>query len=1145
MSGFGRAPAHVSEADARASLLPTTAPVPARETSSPDVDRRDEDAPLLTRDPAPGRRSEKSGPLAVLRAVSASSIVVVGGAVASLAAVILMGYSPFGTSGARDQLGVESTARALQHQVVVAFQSVGYVNYHATIRLFRAAFPDKDIILVDAGDANADVDNRHVFARSSAEGLPVDFVVEGPNVHRWVDGPNACRWTVGNTVTAGWLQMIGEPQYVYQDDLWCPHARAPTVRLDTATTNLRAYDEAHTTFLWSPYSQHHLISYLPKFADRKIRHMKTQPFDRPYFAAYMSSDCKSFRDDMFRALESAGRNTGRVRGGAAHALGKCSHNHEWAHGVAYPPMSLYSPYEEYRFVMAFENSAERGYVTEKLGAALLSGSVPVYWGDSDAAERVFNPRSYVDARKFWAENGSRAAANDIGRATGEDFAKLARYLTEIDSDRELYESYLLEDVRAIPEDTETADKALPYPYPSARLQPHWEAEKRPRVRQAVLRLRNQYEDGRQRRKHNIHLGAGRPGRMYTSINWRKDAKDAGSARRAYEEPMPVEKLIVPALDAPDERHGKEVEFPRRGKAEVLSLTKEREKETAPMKKRAPVLSRPEKDAVKHSSPGGKKRRAAKTSSVHAERSSMGESEEDTPAVETEARRAKTEEHPDSKAPVIEAERDDAEPRDKQMRHVAVEVDYGIFEHVTISSERLVEERRRARAEARAVEKEHDREKKAKTKTKTKRAVDEEEEADAAEKNQQAELGKVPEKSSKREEMKEPSTYSSVQPSIRPQEMYDIEFEDYALEEGAAKEEFVTEAPREMVEVDYGIFEHVDATATELDESPVEEKKKHHAEEHHAAEKHHAHKSHAQKQKHIDEAEVSSVGSDDAIANDDAQKLVEVDYGVFEHVDLDAFEIKQYRADEAVKEIAAPVDQVEKNPEKVVDPVKKIPKKVVAPVDQVVAPVEDIVAPAAKQLPLVATQGEPRRLDERAAPSEANSNLGDDEPAQNPPLLVDDSEPSTVESRATASSAAPAVRVPFDDVPTIMGGWNLYAGVPRPEPETPRPAFQARDPHEITEIRGGWNAARGESRDFDSAIGEASDASGAMGSAETDEADAAAEPAKRSSDLVRVFEKGTKAEAAKAAKRLTEMPEFHMEKGDMLAGVFDILGNGAA
>ena len=197
MSEISRAPAHVSEVDARACLLPTTAPVPARETSSPDVDLRDEAAPLLTRDAAPGRRSEKSGPMAILRSISASSMVFVGGAVASLAAVILMGYSPFETSGARDQLGVEPIARALQHQVVVAFQSAGFVNYHATVRLFRAAFPDKDIILVDAGDANADVDNRHVFARSSADGLPsisssrVPTCIAGATARTRADGPSA------------------------------------------------------------------------------------------------------------------------------------------------------------------------------------------------------------------------------------------------------------------------------------------------------------------------------------------------------------------------------------------------------------------------------------------------------------------------------------------------------------------------------------------------------------------------------------------------------------------------------------------------------------------------------------------------------------------------------------------------------------------------------------------------------------------------------------------------------------------------------------------------------------------------------------------------------------------------------------------
>ena len=360
---------------------------------------------------------------------------------------------------------------------------------------------------------------------------------------------------------------------------------------------MRAYDEAHTTFLWSPYSQYHLISYLDKFADRKIRHLETQPFDQPYFAAYMSSDCKSFRDEMFRALENAARVAGRHRGGEAHALGTCSHNHDWAPGTPYPPPSLYSPYEEYRFVMAFESVAEPGYLSEKLGAALLSGSVPVFWGDSDAAERVFNPRSYVDAKKFWAENGSREAAMDIRRATGKDFAKLARYLTEIDSDRELYESYLLEDVRAIPKDTETADEALPYPFPSARLRP---LSRRTRDPACIRRC----------------SGSGTSTRTVASA----ESSTSVSARIAPEECTPPSiggrtRRTRGACAActrspnrwrsspcqrwtPQARDPREVEFLTRGKAEVLSLAKEREKETAPMKKREPVFSEPEKDAVK-------------------------------------------------------------------------------------------------------------------------------------------------------------------------------------------------------------------------------------------------------------------------------------------------------------------------------------------------------------------------------------------------------------------------------------------------------------------------------------------------------------------------------------------------------------------
>ena len=54
--------------------------------------------------------------------------------------------------------------------------------------------------------------------------------------------------------------------------------------------------------------------------------------------------------------------------------------------------------------------------------------------------------------------------------------------------------------------------------------------------------------------------------------------------------------------------------------------------------------------------------------------------------------------------------------------------------------------------------------------------------------------------------------ASAKPSIRPRETDGGEFEDYALERKAAENEVATEAPRETVEVDYGIFEHVTISA---------------------------------------------------------------------------------------------------------------------------------------------------------------------------------------------------------------------------------------------------------------------------------------------------------------------------------------------
>jgi len=358
------------------------------------------------------------------------------------------------------------------------------------------------------------------------------------------------------------VQVVDEPEYVYGDYYWCEHAAPPAVRIDTSLMKFRqnVYNASHTSYLWTPYSNHFVQMALKQFTKRVAVGSvpgatplgMAPPPRRPFFAAYMSSDCKPHRDFFFNVLAAAAT-AAALPDGAVHGLGLCSHTN----GVDQPAMNLYGPYDNYRWAIVFENTCEVGYVTEKLGSALFSGAVPIYWGDSAAAKLVFNNASYVDAREFWNANGMAAAANDIAAAGNTEMLALAEHVIEIDRNPTAYANYLLDDVIAAPEgasngddgvDDDAAAARYPFPYPSARMDPESEAMTRPRVLQAVQRLRNQYKAGRVRRaaaaaavgKTEAAAAAAavtwgqQPEKWvpYFTGNWRMDAWDALDARRA-------------------------------------------------------------------------------------------------------------------------------------------------------------------------------------------------------------------------------------------------------------------------------------------------------------------------------------------------------------------------------------------------------------------------------------------------------------------------------------------------------------------------------------------------------------------------------------------------------------------------------------
>ena len=53
----------------------------------------------------------------------------------------------------------------------------------------------------------------------------------------------------------------------------------------------------------------------------------------------------------------------------------------------------------FKFTIAFENSSNEGYVTEKISDAFCAGTIPIYWGDPLAVEE-FNPEAFIFVNNF-------------------------------------------------------------------------------------------------------------------------------------------------------------------------------------------------------------------------------------------------------------------------------------------------------------------------------------------------------------------------------------------------------------------------------------------------------------------------------------------------------------------------------------------------------------------------------------------------------------------------------------------------------------------------------------------------------------------------------------------------------------------------
>lgn len=103
-------------------------------------------------------------------------------------------------------------------------------------------------------------------------------------------------------------------------------------------------------------------------------------------------------------------------------LGKCYNKSKNKNGRWDDNLTLY---QNYKFVIAFENSCMKGYITEKLIMPMLARAIPIYLGADDVSD-YFNPKSFINVNDF------------------ENFEECIHYILKVDSDNTLYQSILNE-----------------------------------------------------------------------------------------------------------------------------------------------------------------------------------------------------------------------------------------------------------------------------------------------------------------------------------------------------------------------------------------------------------------------------------------------------------------------------------------------------------------------------------------------------------------------------------------------------------------------------------------------------------------------------------------------------------------------------
>ena len=97
---------------------------------------------------------------------------------------------------------------------------------------------------------------------------------------------------------------------------------------------------------------------------------------------------------------------------------------QYANNMGGPVADKLAFQRQYKFSIAYENSRDPGYCTEKIGDAFAAGTVPIYWGDPEI-KAEFNPAAFVAADDY-PDNAALLARLDELDKNDEEFLAMCQ-----------------------------------------------------------------------------------------------------------------------------------------------------------------------------------------------------------------------------------------------------------------------------------------------------------------------------------------------------------------------------------------------------------------------------------------------------------------------------------------------------------------------------------------------------------------------------------------------------------------------------------------------------------------------------------------------------------------------------------------------